>query len=280
MALESGTYISDLVSSNPGSTDTVAQGDDHIRLIKALLLATFPNITGAVTGTHTQLNAILAAAENTVKGFDTTGGVTKDIDMTTLKNMLGLASAAFTASTDYATSTHNHNSVYAAITHTHAASDITSGTMAVARLPAATTSAKGIVEAATTAEMTAGTADKYPDAEKVKAYVDSISTTPTTVICTITGGGEVTASHSYGATPKVFTAKLKCITSDTYHAADDRVFLPGVYVNSGTMGGISVHVDDTLIYVRAMTTVALPSGAGGFYTLDLSKWVVEVDILA
>ena len=40
---------------------------------------------------------------------------------------------------------------------------------------AATTTAAGIVEAATTAEMTAGTANKFPDAAKVKTYVDAIA---------------------------------------------------------------------------------------------------------
>lgn len=37
----------------------------------------------------------------------------------------------------------------------------------------ATEASPGIVEKATTAEMTAGTADKYPDAQRVKAHVDS-----------------------------------------------------------------------------------------------------------
>lgn len=36
---------------------------------------------------------------------------------------------------------------------------------------------KGIVEAATTAEMTAGTADKFPDAAKVKAHTDALPIT-------------------------------------------------------------------------------------------------------
>ena len=59
MALETGTYISDLVSTNPvHATDDVSQGDDHIRLIKSTLLATFPNITGAVTVTHGELNLL------------------------------------------------------------------------------------------------------------------------------------------------------------------------------------------------------------------------------
>lgn len=56
MALENTTYIDGLVPSNPLSTDTVAQADDHIRLIKAALKATFPNITGPVTATQAQIN--------------------------------------------------------------------------------------------------------------------------------------------------------------------------------------------------------------------------------
>ncbi len=58
MALETGTYINSLVATNPASNDPQSQGDDHIRLIKATLLATFPNITNAVTPTHTELNYV------------------------------------------------------------------------------------------------------------------------------------------------------------------------------------------------------------------------------
>lgn len=61
MALESGSYISDLVATNPTATDPKSQGDDHLRLLKAAILATFPNITGAVTATHTQINAVASA---------------------------------------------------------------------------------------------------------------------------------------------------------------------------------------------------------------------------
>ena len=58
MALENGTYVNSLVPANPASTDGLAQADDHIRLIKSTLQNTFPNITGAVTATHTALNDI------------------------------------------------------------------------------------------------------------------------------------------------------------------------------------------------------------------------------
>lgn len=45
-------------------------------------------------------------------------------------------------------------------------------------IPAASETVSGVVEAATTAEMTAGTADKFPDAAKVKAYTDNLSGVP------------------------------------------------------------------------------------------------------
>lgn len=59
MGLETGTYIDDLVAANPTSTDLVKFGDDHIRLIKSVLLATFPNIDGAVNPTVAQLNYLV-----------------------------------------------------------------------------------------------------------------------------------------------------------------------------------------------------------------------------
>ena len=57
MALESATYISDLNAANPAATDGLAQADDHFRLIKGAVKATFPNVTGAVTASHGALDA-------------------------------------------------------------------------------------------------------------------------------------------------------------------------------------------------------------------------------
>ena len=58
MALETGTYISDLVATNPPSNDPKSQGDDHLRLIKSTVKNTFPNVSNAVTPTHTELNYV------------------------------------------------------------------------------------------------------------------------------------------------------------------------------------------------------------------------------
>lgn len=75
MGLESATYINGLVDTNPTSSDNANQGDNHLRLIKAAIKATFPNITGAVTATHTALNtAYLPLTGGTVSGAITASG--------------------------------------------------------------------------------------------------------------------------------------------------------------------------------------------------------------
>jgi hypothetical protein len=58
VTVETATYISDLNAALPGASDNESEGDDHMRLIKAAVKATFPNVTGAVTPTHTQLNQL------------------------------------------------------------------------------------------------------------------------------------------------------------------------------------------------------------------------------
>jgi len=67
MALETGTYISDLVVTNPTSSDPKSQGDDHLRLIKSTVLATFPNINGAMTSTEEELNILDGATLSTAE---------------------------------------------------------------------------------------------------------------------------------------------------------------------------------------------------------------------
>ena len=53
MALESATYVSGLVDSNPSGSDSISQGDDHLKLIKSVLQSTLPNANAALNGVHT-----------------------------------------------------------------------------------------------------------------------------------------------------------------------------------------------------------------------------------
>lgn len=47
MGLEAATFVNDLVTTNPVAGDNVSQGDDHLRLVKAVLKSTFPNLAFA-----------------------------------------------------------------------------------------------------------------------------------------------------------------------------------------------------------------------------------------
>jgi hypothetical protein len=58
MALEVATYIDELVPTNPVAGDPLGQADDHVRLLKSVLQATFPSISGAVNLSDTQLNLL------------------------------------------------------------------------------------------------------------------------------------------------------------------------------------------------------------------------------
>ena len=107
MALESATYISDLVTTNPGHTDLVSTTDSHIRMLKSVLKATFPGITGAVTVSTSDLNGMVAsvALKAPIAYPAFTGSVSlssaTDTGFTTL-SLAGQASLGFgrTSSTD------------------------------------------------------------------------------------------------------------------------------------------------------------------------------------
>ena len=60
MGLESATYISELVATNPLATDPISQGDDHLRLIKSVLQAQFSGLSGttAVTADGAEMNLL------------------------------------------------------------------------------------------------------------------------------------------------------------------------------------------------------------------------------
>jgi hypothetical protein len=74
MPIESATYISDLNASNPiGATDPLSSADDHLRLLKSTIKASFPGITGAMNATQGQLNNLNSLAALSVLA-NATGG--------------------------------------------------------------------------------------------------------------------------------------------------------------------------------------------------------------
>ena len=77
MALESGTYISQLNKDYPTTSDDVAEGDDHLRLIKAVLKNQFSGLTGttAISASEAELN-IMDGVTSTAAELNILDGVT------------------------------------------------------------------------------------------------------------------------------------------------------------------------------------------------------------
>jgi hypothetical protein len=59
MGLEAGSYIKDLVPTNPQGTDPKSQGDDHLRLIKTVLATQFSGFTEGIpiTVSESEINS-------------------------------------------------------------------------------------------------------------------------------------------------------------------------------------------------------------------------------
>ena len=96
MSLENPTYINGLIVTNPTSSDPVSQGDDHLKLIKSTLKNTFPNVTGAVTTTHAEINllnnATNAATNSTLVKRNSSGAASfSTVYATTLTGTLSSA---------------------------------------------------------------------------------------------------------------------------------------------------------------------------------------------
>lgn len=78
MGLEIASFITDLVATNPASSDFENQGDDHIRLLKAAIKASLPNASRAEyfqTAVATSSNTVAVEADDKkVYAVTTTGG--------------------------------------------------------------------------------------------------------------------------------------------------------------------------------------------------------------
>ena len=71
MPLDTANFIGGLDETLPTAGDMAAEGDDQIRAFKRAVRQTFPNVTAAVSATHTQLNAVLGARPALQSQIDT-----------------------------------------------------------------------------------------------------------------------------------------------------------------------------------------------------------------
>ncbi|HDU5574527.1 TPA: hypothetical protein RFV54_001060 [Klebsiella aerogenes] len=76
MTIEASQFINTLNTSFPRSTDLLKEGDDHIRLIKANLKNTFPNIITSVSMSSDTLNYLNSHIQATASGVKLNGSLT------------------------------------------------------------------------------------------------------------------------------------------------------------------------------------------------------------
>ena len=91
MGLESASYISELVDTNPVVGDPVGEGDDHLRLIKTVLQTQFSGLSGttAVTTSEEELNyvdGVTSAIQTQIDNFS--GGLSWQAVVTTGTTMV------------------------------------------------------------------------------------------------------------------------------------------------------------------------------------------------
>ena len=76
MGLESATFLDSLVATNPVAGDPKSQGDDHLRLIKTVLQATFPGLAGRAWRSQTQAGTYTVVASDNMTVLNCTATLT------------------------------------------------------------------------------------------------------------------------------------------------------------------------------------------------------------
>lgn len=138
MGLESATYISQLVATNPvGGVDDYATADDHLRLIKAVLQGQFPNFTAvAMNATVAELNTLdgitsTTAELNKLDGFT---GLPADLNVLSGADAAGLTAAELLFVNGVTSALQAQIDGKAASSHTHGTADIDNDAITYAKI--------------------------------------------------------------------------------------------------------------------------------------------------
>ena len=293
MALESGTYINSLNTSNPASTDGLAQADDHLRLIKSTVKSTFPNVTGAVSATHTELNLIdgLTASTselNTLAGITSSTSELNILDGVTastaeLNKMDGVT--ATTAELNYTggVSSNIQTQLNAKQASNDILTDLAGLTQATNKIPYFSSStAASLLDFKDEDNMSSNSASAIPSQQSVKAYVDASSsmTQYTSAATSISNNQVLTFSHGLGAVPSFVVIDAIAKTSNSNGWSNgDRVQMNQSCDPSGSNEGMGIRTDSSNVYVsigeNGLGQATFRSNGAGTI-LESSKWNIEV----
>jgi hypothetical protein len=244
MSLETATYISQLDVTNPLGSDPIASGDDHLRLIKSTLKNTFPNITGVVSKSHTEINNLASLS-----------------DLSTLETTLNAAIASAVAATK--TALYPVGSIY-----TNASNNTNPGTLlgfgtwtafGAGRMPVGYDSTNALFS---TAESTGGSYDAVVVTHTHAPIVTDPGHTHTWdawqsvydgLDSTVLGGSAPTLKANTSSSTTGITVNNSNAASTTTYTVTISIATPGVLTFSG-----SAPANGTKVVLS--TTGALPTG--------------------
>jgi hypothetical protein len=299
MALEAGTYISDLVAANPLAADGSGQGDDHLRLLKSCIKATFPNITGAVTPTHTVLNGLdgrVTAIEGLYVKKDGTVTMTGSLNAGGFKITNVLTPAA---GTDAVTKTYADLKLLNPLT---TRGDLISGGVAGATQRLALgANATALVSNGTDAvwgdatpavvAAAVGTAGKVALADTATTQAGAsavLAVTPAGLKGAVgfskmfesgdqTGwavGTVLTIAHGLGAKPKHIYCVFKCLSTEGGYAVGDEVYVDMMNISNSRGAMYAANATNIYVLINNSTVNMLNLSTLAAFNVTPANWAI------
>lgn len=300
MTVESAIYINGLNASLPASDDPRSEGDDHIRLVKSTLQATWPSISGAVTATHVELNlldGVTATTEeiNKLDGVVTVadkGAATRQTFAGDLAVQRASALAVINATTGnpahflQANGSNRSSWFWSSTTDQVFLQKFSSadGTTVVSRIalnndglvnvtvgPFTIGSTAEITEILDEDDMSSDSATALVTQQSVKAYAGTWFESAEVAIPTSLT--TTTTAHSFGVVPRYWSAALRCKSAEHGYVVGDEI--PLTMNNDLLVGQIIVYANATVFGVTMQTAIfALNKTNGNRVTLTPSSWRV------
>lgn len=252
MPIEAAVYLTQLVATNPPGTDKLATADDQLRLIKSVLLNTFPQASGVINATPAQLNALTGLSNSKVVVSSSAGLLTtSSVDASALSKI----GTALTASRALISDS-SGNVAVSTVTSTEVSylSGVTSALQTQLDGKSATSHDHTTGSTIPTGGITnlAVTAAKIANATITTAKLDNTVTTGSQAITT--SSPWLVPAGRYMMSPDNSAAgnfKISILIGATWHAAPSDYWAGGYVLSDGTNVRVACYnINSTIQYLK------------------------------